>query len=262
MIAEEIEARARFARKLARQAGALAQRYFLRELAFSPQSKGPQDWVSAADHEVEALIRGELARAFPSDNMLGEEDGGELGANTWIVDPIDGTINFVHGVRYWCVSIAFVVDGTRRIGVIFDPSLDELFWAVRGKGAYCGDAAIHASACGRVDESLLCAGYVPRHSLDGYQQLERRLYEAGAAVKDMGAGALMLAHVAAGRFDAFIEPHMHPWDALAGMLLVEESGGRIFPYPGKQGLAHGGAVLAAAPGVFDELLRLARYTDA
>lgn len=259
MTAAELDARARFARSLAREAGALARRYFVRELEFSAQAKGPQDWVSAADHDVEALIRAGLRRAFPSDSMLGEEDGGELGANAWIVDPIDGTINFVHGVRYWCVSIAFVVDGERRIGVICDPSQDELFWAVRGGGAFCGDAPIRASACVRVDESLLCAGYVPRHSLDQYQELERRLYRAGAAVKDMGAGALMLAHVAAGRFDAFIEPHMHPWDALAGLLLVEESGGRTYPYPGAQGLAVGGAVLASASGIFDQLLALSRY---
>ena len=259
MTAAEIDERARFARSLAREAGALARRYFLRELAFSAEAKGPQDWVSAADHAVEALIRAQLKIAFPSDSMLGEEDGGELGANAWIVDPIDGTINFVHGVRYWCVSIAFVVDGERRIGVVYDPSLDEQFWAVRGGGAFRDDAPIRTSSCLRVEESLLCAGYVPRHSLDECLQLERRLHEAGAAVKDLGAGALMLAHVAAGRFDAFIEPHMHPWDALAGLLLVEESGGRVYPYPGAGGLAAGGAVLAAAPGIFDELFRLSRY---
>jgi myo-inositol-1(or 4)-monophosphatase len=262
MIAAEIDARARFARSLARKAGALAQRYFLRELAYSPQAKGPQDWVSAADRGVEALIRTELARAFPSDSMLGEEDGGALSANAWIVDPIDGTINFIHGVRYWCISIAFLVEGARSIGVIYDPSLDELFWAVRGAGAFCGDAPIRASSCTRVDEALLCAGYVARHSLDSYQQLERRLYESGAAVKDMGAGALMLAHVAAGRFDGFIEPHMHPWDALAGLLLVEEAGGRAYPYPGASGLAAGGAVIASAAGLYDELVRLSQYAGA
>jgi myo-inositol-1(or 4)-monophosphatase len=262
MTAAEVEARAKFARSLAREAGMLARRYFLRELAFSAESKGPQDWVSAADHDVEALIRTELASAFPSDSMLGEEDGGALGAHAWIVDPIDGTINFVHGVRYWCVSIAFLVDGERRIGVVYDPSLDELFWAMRGGGAFCNGTPIHASTCVRVDESLLCVGYVPRHSLDAHHQLERRLYEAGAAIKDMGAGALMLAHVAAGRFDGYIEPHMHPWDALAGLLLIEEAGGATYPYPGTDGLAEGGAVLATAPGIFDELLRLSRYPRA
>ncbi len=259
MTAAEIDARARFARSLARGAGALARRYFLRELAFAAQAKGPQDWVSAADHDVEALIRTELAGAFPSDTMLGEEDGGALGTQAWIVDPIDGTINFVHGVRYWCVSLAFLVEGERRIGVIHDPSLDELFSAVRGGGAFCNDSPIHASSCLRVDEALLCAGYVSRHPLSEHHALERRLYEAGAAVKDMGAGALMLAHVAAGRIDAYVEPHMHPWDALAGLLLIEEAGGKTYPYPGPTGLAAGGAVVAAAPGIFDEVLRLTRY---
>ena len=256
MTGAEVAARASFARSLAREAGMLARRYFLHELRFSAEAKGPQDWVSAADHDVEALIRSRLASAFPSDSMLGEEDGGNLGVNAWIVDPIDGTINFVHGVRYWCVSIAFVVAGERQIGVVYDPSLDELFSAVRGGGAFCNDAPIHASSCRRVDEALLCAGYVQRHSLSEHQHRVRRLYGAGAAVKDMGAGALMLAHVAAGRFDGYVEPHMHPWDALAGLLLVEEAGWRTYPYPDAAGLAGGGAVLAAAPGLFDAMLNL------
>ena len=100
---------------------------------------------------MEALIRAQLTSAFPSDSMLGEEDGGELGANAWIVDPIDGTINFVHGVRYWCVSIAFVVDGERRIGVVYDPSLDELFWAVRGGGRSATTRRYALRRCLRVD---------------------------------------------------------------------------------------------------------------
>jgi len=259
MTAGEVDERASFARSLAREAGALARRYFSRELSFSAEAKAPQDWVSAADHDVEALIRLRLASAFPHDTMLGEEDGGNLGRNAWIVDPIDGTINFVHGVRYWCISIAFVVDGERRIGVVYDPSQDELFSAVRGGGAFCNDAPMRASPCLRVDEALVCAGYVQRHSLAEHQHLVRRLYEAGAAVKDMGAGALMLAHVAAGRFDAYIEPHMHPWDALAGLMLVEESGGMVWRYPGADGLVAGGPVLAAASGIFEALSDLSGF---
>ena len=255
----EFASRASFAKDLARRAGALARRYFLRELAFTPESKGPQDWVSAADHAVERLIRSELARSFPGDAMLGEEDGISGGAHAgaaralWAVDPIDGTINFIHGVRYWCVSIAFTVDASPRIGVIYDPSLDELFWAVRGEGAWCGEARIAVSSCTALDRALVVAGYVPRHPLAEGLRLRAALLGAGAAVKDMGAGALMLAHVAAGRYDAFLEPHMHPWDALAGLLLVEEAGGRTLPYPGASGLADGGAVIASAPGLFDAL---------
>lgn len=256
MTAAELSTRVKFAKRVARDAGALALRYFRREIAFTTEAKALQDYVSAADREVEALVRRELARAFPSDAMLGEEQGGAGGERMWFVDPIDGTINFVHGVRYWCVSIAFTVGGTRQIGVIFDPTQDELFWAVRGDGAWCGDQRIAISSCDSLDRALVVAGYVHRHPLEPSLLLRRALLSAGAAVKDMGAGALMLAHVAAGRYDGFIEPHMHPWDALAGLLLVEEAGGRVVPYPGAARLADGSRVIAAAPGIFDALLAL------
>lgn len=257
MTPTEIAARADAARKVAREAGALARRYFRREIDFVAEAKGPQDFVSAADHAVEALIRERLVREFPDDAVFGEEAGGELGRHVWVVDPIDGTINFVHGVRYWCISIAYISSGERKIGAIYDPSLDELFWAVKGGGAWCDDTRIHVSPRDRLDRALVCVGHVPRHPLETHLALKRHLHEAGAAVKDMGAGALMLAHVAAGRFDAFLEPHMHPWDASAGLLLVEEAGGRIHPYPGPLGLAAGGSVIAAAKGIFDALQRLA-----
>jgi myo-inositol-1(or 4)-monophosphatase len=257
MNAADITARAELARRIAREAGALAQRYFRREIDFAAETKGPQDFVSAADHAVEALIRQRLQEAFPDDAVLGEEDGGELGRNLWVVDPIDGTINFVHGVRYWCIAMGFIGAGERRIGVIYDPSQDELFWATRGGGAWCDETRLHIAPRDRLDHALVCAGYVPRHALDDHLALKRRLHEAGAAVKDMGAGALMLAQVAAGRFDAYLEPHMHPWDASAGLLLVEEAGGRIHPYPGPRGLVAGGVVIAAAPGIFDALQRIA-----
>jgi myo-inositol-1(or 4)-monophosphatase len=249
---QDLAARAAFVVELAREAGDLAQRYFIRELDYAAESKGPQDWVSVADRAVEARIRTTLARAFPDDAMLGEETGGEGGRaeRLWVVDPIDGTLNFVHGIRYWCVSIAYVEHGRRQLGAIYDPSADELFLGVAGGEATCNGRPIHVSRCTALDQALVAAGYVPRHGLDTHLALRRALFEAGAAVKDMGAGALMLAHVAAGRFDAFVEPHMHPWDAVAGLTLIEAAGGRVAPYPGPAGLAAGGAVVAAAPGVF------------
>jgi myo-inositol-1(or 4)-monophosphatase len=251
--AAEIAARAAFAREVALEAAALALRYFHHEIDFEAESKGPQDWVSAADRAVEAHIRGAVTRAFPGDAVLGEEGGGALGDRLWVVDPIDGTINFVHGVRYWCVSIAFVEDSARRIGVIADPSLGELFWAVSGGGAWCGGKRIRVSNCASLDRALIASGYVPRHPLAEHLALRAELYHAGAAVKDMGAGALMLAHVAAGRFDGLLEPHMHPWDALAGLTLIEEAGGLVLPYPAGGDLSAGGRVIGAAPGIFDAL---------
>ena len=246
--------RATFASALARSAGALAQRYFLGELAFAAESKGErQDWVSVADHAVEAYVRDAIAERFPSDSMLGEESGGALSDRLWVVDPIDGTLNFVHGMRYWCVSIAYIERGVRLVGAIYDPSQDELFLAEKGAGARCNDAPIHVTDCASLDDALVSQGYVHRHDLERHLALRRALLAAGAAVKDPGAGALMLAHVAAGRFDAFYEPHMHPWDASAGLLLIEEAGGRVAPYPGRDGIASGGEVLAAAPALYDRI---------
>lgn len=252
-MASNLAERADFAGRLARAAGALANRYFKRELDFVVETKSQQDYVSAADRAVEAFIRAELARAWPDEAMLGEETGGTVAARTWIVDPIDGTLNFVHGVHYWCVAIAWLEDGKRRIGAIYDPAPDELFVAASGGGAFCNGAPIHVSHCDALDRALLALGYVHRHDLDAHLALKGELTRAGAAIKDMGAGALMLAHVAAGRYEAFIEPHMHAWDASAGLLLVEEAGGRVLPYPGPEGLLHGGAVIASNAELFDQL---------
>jgi len=252
-----LDARIEFAAALAREAGALALRYFNHELDYAAESKGDaQDWVSVADRSVEALCRARLADAFPDDAMLGEESGGTIGERTWVIDPIDGTLNFVHGVRYWCVSIAFLEGGVRRIGAIYDPPYDELFLAAAGQGARANGRPICASACQALDRALIVHGYVQRHALDAHLRLRRKLIESGAEVKDHGAGALMLAHVAAGRFDAYLEPHMHPWDASAGLLLVDEAGGRVLPYPGNGGLRSGGAVLAGAPPLFERLYAL------
>ena len=257
MNSTELRARTDFAGDLARDAGALARRYFLGELAFAIEPKdGPQDWVSVADRAVERHVRQAIERRFPGDSILGEEAGGALSDRLWLVDPIDGTLNFVHGMRYWCVSIAYIERGMRRVGAIYDPSLDELFVAAQGLGARCNDVTIHVSACASPERALLSQGYVHRHDLDAHLALRRALLAAGAAVKDPGAGALMLAHVAAGRFDGFYEPHMHPWDASAGLLLVEEAGGRVLPYPGSQGIRVGGEVLAAAPMLYDRLAAL------
>jgi len=260
MHAIDIDARALFAQRLAREAGALALRYFHRELAYTAESKGvAQDWVSIADRAVEDHCRAALAAAFPGDTMLGEESGGAIAENGWIIDPIDGTLNFVHGVRYWCVSIVFIAGGERRIGAVYDPPNDELFFATSGGGAKHNGAPMRVSDCTRLDRALIVHGYVQRHALDAHLSLRRALLHEGAEVKDHGAGALMLAHVAAGRFDAYLEPHMHPWDASAGLLLVDEAGGRTLRYPGANGLRAGGAVLASTPALYDRLNALAGW---
>jgi myo-inositol-1(or 4)-monophosphatase len=253
----ELAARARFAGDLARAAGALARRYFTGELHCTPQAKSAQDLVSDADRDVEAFIRTEIARAFPDEGVVGEEGGGTPGERTWVVDPIDGTYNFLRGVRYWCVSIACVEGARREVAAIHDPSLDELFVAARGQGATCNGLPLRVSDCGSLAAAFVVNGYVSRHPLESHLALRRALLASGAVVKDMGAGALMLAHVAAGRYDGFVEPHMHPWDALAGLLLVEEAGGTVLDYPDGD-LASGGPVIAAGATLYPALAALVR----
>jgi myo-inositol-1(or 4)-monophosphatase len=260
MTQDDIDARATFAAALAREAGTLALRYFHHELDYTAESKDrPQDYVSVADRSVEALCRERIAAAFPDDAMLGEEGGGAIGERTWVVDPIDGTLNFVHAIRYWCVSIAFLHQGVTTIGVVYDAPHDELFLAVKGRGATVNGESIHVSRAPSLDRALVLHGYVQRHDLDAHLRVRRALLQAGAEVKDHGAGALMLAHVAAGRVDAYLEPHMHPWDATAGLLLVAEAGGRVLAYPGPHGLRAGGAVLASARELYDDLSALTGF---
>ncbi len=245
--------------RVAREAGAFARERFLNRSALTIESKGAQDWVSEADRDTETLIRTRLAEAFPNDGFLGEEHGGAQSGPMWVVDPIDGTINFVHGVRYWCISIAFWDGAQPTVGVIYDPMADECFSAALGAGAMCNDSPIKVSTCGALSEAMVCNGYIPRHDRAAHFATRASLYDAGAAIKDMGAGALMLAHVAAGRYDGYSEPHMHPWDALAGLALIREAGGKFSKYPADANNIHaGGEVVSAAPKLFEALDDLIR----
>ena len=262
MSASDLDARATFAGELARAAGALGRRYFEGELAFTAESKGErQDWVSVADYAVERYVRDAIAQRFPLETMLGEEGGGGVGERLWVVDPIDGTLNFVHGMRYWCVSIAYVEDGVRRAAAIYDPSQDELFTAAAGAGAFRNGAPMRVSACASLDRALISQGYVHRHDLDTHLRLRRTLLMAGAAVKDPGAGALMLAHVAAGRFDAFWELTLAPWDIAAGIVLVREAGGVVTTATGGDDMLREGSVVAANPTLHKWLLDLLKNAE-
>jgi myo-inositol-1(or 4)-monophosphatase len=241
--------------RVAREAGAFAKSRFLNRSALTIEAKGAQDWVSEADRDTETLIRARLAEAFPADGFLGEEHGGAQSGPMWVVDPIDGTINFVHGVRYWCISIAFWDGEKPVVGVVYDPMADECFSGALGAGAHCNDVPMSVSSCNKLATAMLCHGYVSRHSRARNFAERNALYDAGAALKDMGAGALMLAHVAAGRYDGYSEAHMHPWDALAGLLLVKEAGGTQLRYPTDVSNMHaGGEVITASPKLYDALV--------
>jgi myo-inositol-1(or 4)-monophosphatase len=258
-----LSARYLAAQEFARAAGRLARDFFAQREALDVEHKGAQNFVSHADRAVEALIATKLAGAFPGDAFLGEETAATFTGSldrVWIVDPIDGTHNFLRGVRYFCVSMAYFENGRTEIGVVYDPEHDELFHTCRGDGAWCQhdghDAPLHASSCNSLSEAFVCVGHHDRQPEPRYLALRHALMDAGVATRNMGAGALQLAHVAAGRFDGFVELSLNSWDAMAGLLLVEEAGGYTAPFPGPQGIRVPAPVLGCANGIAEPFMKL------
>lgn len=258
-----LTARSIAAQEFARLAGDRAREFFAQRDALEIEYKGAQDFVSRADRAVEELIATKLAAAFPADAFFGEESAANMTGSldrAWVVDPIDGTHNFLRGVRYYCVSIAYVENGRTEIGVVYDPEHDEMFHASRGDGAWCqragNDSPMHTSSCTALSDAFVCVGHHDRSPEPRYLALRHALMDAGVATRNMGAGALQLAHVAAGRFDGFIELSLNAWDAMAGLLLIEEAGGYIAPFPGPQGLRVPAPVLGCAKGIGAPLAKI------
>jgi myo-inositol-1(or 4)-monophosphatase len=241
---------------VAREAGALQKRRFLDREAMIFKFKGPQDYLTATDGEVEKLVRGRLLEAFPGDTFLGEEDGGQVSERTWVVDPIDGTSNFARGIPHFCVSIAFVLNGVASIGVIYQPILDELFAAARALGATLNGESIRTATTTSLEKSTLEVGRASRQSQAAYLAMLDKVMSTGAAIRGAGSGALAIANVAAGHVDACFEAHMYSWDCLAGLVLVEEAGGRVNDFLAGDSLLKGNTILATAPGVAEELSKL------
>ena len=256
MTSESLEHRLLIACAVAREAGALQKRRFLDRDAMIYKFKVPQDYLTATDGEVEKLVRGRLLQAFPGDTFLGEEDGGQVSDHTWVVDPIDGTSNFARGIAHFCVSIAFVLKGAASIGVIYQPISDELFVAAKGLGATLNGEPIHVSKAIRLDQSLLDVGRASRQPQATYLTMLDKVMATGAAIRGAGSGALAIANVAAGRIDACFEAHMYSWDCLAGIVLIEETGGQVNDFLAGNGLLKGNAILASTPGIAQELSTL------
>ena len=258
-----ITARYAAAQQIATRAAVLAHRYFTERDTLAVEAKGSQDYVSMADRAVEEFIRAEIRREFSGDAFLGEETAAQFSGTpdrVWVVDPIDGTHNFLRGTRYYCVSIAYVEYGRREIGIVSDPEHDEMFHSRRGHGAWLAHSGeeihLEVSDCAELSRAFVCLGHHDRHPDPRYIAIRQALMENGVAMRNMGAGALQLAHVAAGRYDAFVELSLNAWDALAGLLLVEEAGGFVAPFPGPKGLRGPAPVLACAPGIAELLMRL------
>ena len=226
--------------------------------------KGPADFVSAADIKAERIVRKELQKARPGYGLLMEESGeipGQDNDNRWIVDPLDGTTNFLHGLPHFCVSIAMERKGKLIAGVVYDPIKDEVFWAEKGLGAYLGDRRIRVSGRRKLADSLLATGipFLGRQEGEGHKvflaQLER-VMEKTSGVRRWGAAALDLAYVAAGRYDGFWETGLSPWDVAAGIVLVREAGGLISEIDGKPHNLESPTFLAANDPLHAEIVKL------
>jgi myo-inositol-1(or 4)-monophosphatase len=212
--------------------------------------KGPADFVSAADHAAENTIRAELAKARPRYGFLMEESGEIAGAdssNRWIVDPLDGTSNFLHGVAHFSISIGLERDGDPFAGIVYSPIHDEMFWAEKGSGAFLNGHRIRVSARRSMEDSLFATG-IPFKGKEGHDLFLGHLkavMAVSAGVRRCGSAALDIAYVAAGRFDGFWEAGLNPWDMAAGIVLVREAGGLVSDLGGGPDMMASGNILAA-----------------
>jgi myo-inositol-1(or 4)-monophosphatase len=246
---EALDRREAFLRDMVREAADIARAGFARQAGQTVSMKGPQDYLTETDGQVESHLKARIAAAFPEDGFLGEEGGGEPGRQAWVVDPIDGTANFARFIPHFCVSIAFVADGEVQLGAIVNPVLDEVYLGRRGRGASLNGKPIRVSATTDIAATSFEMGWSNRRPLGRYIDALNDLYEAGSNVRRGACGALGLAYVADGRSDGYAELHMNSWDCLAGLLLVREAGGVTGPFLSLGGLLEGAPVLAAAPGV-------------
>jgi myo-inositol-1(or 4)-monophosphatase len=246
---------------IAREAGALLMHHFHQHLKI--EYKGDADLVTAADRAAEVLIRERIRQQWPTHDVLGEEQGlSDQGSEyRWYVDPLDGTTNFAHGFPVFCVSIALehhaVETEARRIAaVIYDPTRDELFSAEQGRGAHLNGETIHVSKTATLKESLLATGF-PSHkrhknpNIFFYHQIT--LHSHG--VRRAGSAALDLCNVASGRFDGFWEFNLNPWDTAAGVLIVEEAGGKVTRFDGSRFEINSRETVASNGLIHGELLR-------
>ena len=226
--------------------------------------KGPADFVSAADTKAEKIVHRELEKARPGFGFLMEEGGAIEGADKdhrWIVDPLDGTTNFLHGLPHFAVSIGLEERGEIVAGVVYDPVKDEIFWAEKGVGAFLGDRRMRVSGRGRLADSLLATGipYLGRQDGEGHREFLSQLeavMEKTSGVRRWGAASLDLAYVAAGRYDGFRETGLSPWDVAAGVILVREAGGYVSQIDNRAHKLDSPTILAANDRLHGEFVKL------
>jgi len=253
---ENIEYRYLAACAIARDAGKLALSYFQDVTKLTVEVKGVQDLASIADREVEELIVTRLAQSFPSDGFLAEERGGAVSPDSafWVIDPIDGTSNFIRGIPFFCVAIAYMLAGEIEIGIIYDPVADELFAARRGLGATRNGKKIQVTDCNNITKAMVTFDFNYRTTIERFLASTQQLLSAQCDTRRLGSGALAIAHVADGRSDAYWNFHHYPWDAIAGMAIAREAGGWTSNFLAGEGLTKGNEVLVCTAGIKDVMI--------
>ncbi len=256
------------AMRAARAAGAVVRQAFVARDGWTVQSKGAGDLVTDIDRQAEACIAAELRKDFASHAILGEEGGLQPAAGaddyTWVVDPIDGTMNFAHGLPHFCVSIALSWRSQTLCAVVYDPLREEMFSAAAGRGAWLGSRRLRASSCQRLDQALLAAVF-PKPGSPWLARFTPTLLQAlhdCAGVRRSGSMVLDLAYVASARLDGFWQWGMQPWDIAAGELLVREAGGHVEAIDPAPALLQADGLLACGPALADALGRLCRQPRA
>ncbi len=243
-----------------RKAGAIALFHFDRRDQLHIKEKGPADFVSEADLLVEKEILFHLRKAYPQWDILSEETSSKRKLQSefsWIVDPIDGTSNFIHGIPHFALTIAIAKGENIVAGLIYQPILNELFLAEKGRGAYLNERRIRVSTCRHFEQAFLVTGFPLRYRERIASNLEtfNRILPTCGDLRRSGSAALDLAYTAAGRFDGFWETGLFPWDMAAGSLLMQEAGGLTSDFEGRNGFLRSGNVVAGSPEIHAELLK-------
>jgi len=249
--------------KAARRAGQIINRASMDVGHLKVSVKQQSDFVTEVDRAAEAAIIDTLREAYPQHAILAEESGATAGSKgdseyQWIIDPLDGTTNFIHGFPQYAVSIGLAHKGSMAQAVVYDPTRNELFTASKGGGAYLNDKRLRVSKRDKLAEALIGTGFPYRmfDHVDAYLAIFKEMTQKSAGMRRAGAAALDLAYVAAGRLDGFWEFGLSPWDMAAGSLLITEAGGLVGDLAGESDYLATGNVIAGNPKIFSQLLQL------
>lgn len=245
--------------KAARRAGSIITRASQDIGALQVRTKTFNDFVTEVDHAAERAIIETLQDAYPDHGFLGEESGTQKpdAENVWIIDPLDGTTNFLHNLPQYCISIALMQQGQLTQAVVYDPNHNDLFTATKGRGAFLNDKRIRVTNRAKLQDSIIGTGFPFRDfaHLDAYVAMFKDMIKKTAGLRRPGSAALDLAYVAAGWYDGFWEIGLSKWDIAAGALLIQEAGGIVGDFEGNESWIESGNVVAANPKVFSQLLQ-------